>query len=182
MRYLTFVSAALALVSVSCGRKNETVKSDPNAFIVGCDSLQGQYVMDDKSCTGYYSTLLPALGRPYQWITLSAGDSVKIEQKSCDSVKIGSSITTELEDFSPGVAMPKSDGYSGSISRSLISRELVVKETKWEGASGAKRTIKFSLDADKNLLIDLDSVSGAFPFGPTKLQSKCTLKRVPASI
>jgi hypothetical protein len=180
IRYLNVLSVALAVISVSCGAKTKAKNPDStqNALLVGCDSLEGEYVMGENSCEGYYSTLLPKLGRTSEWITLSAGDTVKIEQKSCESVRIGSSKSEGLEDFSPGVKLPKSDGYSGSISRSLLSRDLIVKESKSAQVSHVSRTIGFSLDKDKNLVIDLDSTTRGFILEPIKLKSKCTLKRV----
>ena len=151
----------------------------PSRAVFACESVGGEFVMTKDSCKGYYSTLIPLFGQ-IGWKTLQAGDSVRIAQDSCDSVIISTSLdgNVSTQDFSPGVRVSRTDPYyTASVSRPS-SGHLTFRDSEREFGGDAKRTVIFSVNKDKNLVIDLHSVTRSIVFGKAEVKSICTLNRM----
>jgi hypothetical protein len=170
------VFLATGLVGCSTEQKAENVNL--SSARSSCENLEGVYEMEKDSCVGYYSTLLPVVGNAFGWLTLSAGDRIRVNQASCQSVEV-----SQENDASKSVKMEIGEKYSGiknykgSASRDL-NGHFVFKDSSFDWTSGSNRTFQFQLDAEKSLVVKLDGSSYAVPFPKTDLKSVCTLKRV----
>lgn len=169
-------------LAVGCGDNKSSQSAAPSSIMGNCESLQGEYAMDEKSCVGYYTTLLPRIGNAFGWVGIEKGDTLVVKQASCQSIVMSNAKAPEtLVDLSIGEKKTDIKNYKGKSSRQLFTGVLVYNDSAHDYSSGAKREFKFKLNSDKNLVVEMNSSSFSFPFPKTQLKSVCTLKRIPSA-
>jgi hypothetical protein len=170
-----FVMPFVSLL-ISCGDRRSN-NSDQNAFLFGCESLEGKFLVLSSSPTdGYKGTLFPTLSRSGGLKLLKVGDTVSITQKSCEDVKVNivyEGNKRDEENFSPGI---KRDGMQ--VYRSPLSRHLVysLKSSNAQTENEVVSTLQLSWGGD--LVVKSRQSPSAFPFSAGTIENTSVFKRI----